>query len=422
MLVMFAFGLIVFLGTVAMSVDVGRYVWARTQMQSAVDSAALAAAQSLPSTTGATNKAYEFYQDNAQFIISADPDAAAPIVTFPTARTVVVAGEAEIPTWFARIFGIDHWDVSAEGWGEIVVLDTMIVMDRSGSMCWDTYNNYTSRFRFDETISEGETDIQVRIDWGAGPLSNVAYVGQILRVDVSPNRIIVERDIYNSFGGDGPGSSSSISSSFRPVGRTCQQAGPTPFEPWDSVNYAASLFPEKLAAGYDRVGYVHYSTTATLHTPLSTNLAGVRASIQGAPLPTANGTSDQYTNIANGMGVANAQLVNNGSPTADFIMILVTDGVANRYCSGSDQTPNCGSTGTSSSTAESRARAQADWAAAHGIKIYTIGYGSTSNYDEDMLEYIADTTGGVYYPAPNNAAVDAAFTEIAELVRVKLTQ
>ena len=41
------FGIMVFvlLGFVAMSIDVGRYVWARTSMQAGVDAAAIAAAQ-----------------------------------------------------------------------------------------------------------------------------------------------------------------------------------------------------------------------------------------------------------------------------------------------------------------------------------------------------------------------------------------
>ena len=51
-LVLFAAGLIAFLGLVGMSVDVGRFILARTQIQAAVDASALAAAQSMPSTSG----------------------------------------------------------------------------------------------------------------------------------------------------------------------------------------------------------------------------------------------------------------------------------------------------------------------------------------------------------------------------------
>ncbi len=49
------FGLMVFvlLGFCALSIDAGRYVWARTSMQASVDSAAIAAAQDMPDWVGA---------------------------------------------------------------------------------------------------------------------------------------------------------------------------------------------------------------------------------------------------------------------------------------------------------------------------------------------------------------------------------
>src|SRR3972149_9790113 len=67
-LVIFAAGLIIFLGFVAMSIDVGRFVWARTQMQAAVDAAALAAAQSMPDQADASVKANDYWLDNSGFI------------------------------------------------------------------------------------------------------------------------------------------------------------------------------------------------------------------------------------------------------------------------------------------------------------------------------------------------------------------
>ncbi len=67
-LVLMAAGLVTFLGLVAFSIDVGRYVWARTQMQSAVDAAALAAAQSLPSTTLAAQYANTYWEANVHLM------------------------------------------------------------------------------------------------------------------------------------------------------------------------------------------------------------------------------------------------------------------------------------------------------------------------------------------------------------------
>ena len=69
-LVMFALSSVALIGFVAMSVDVGRLVWARTQMQSAVDAAALAAAQSLPDKEEAYNQAQDYFDTNTESLQS----------------------------------------------------------------------------------------------------------------------------------------------------------------------------------------------------------------------------------------------------------------------------------------------------------------------------------------------------------------
>ncbi len=136
---LFALFLLVMLGFVAMSIDVGRYVWARTQMQAAVDAAALAAAQSMPSQSDAASKATEYWLDNSGFIRNQGTNVQF-AVTYPEGNKAVrVEASADIPTWFARIFGIDHWTVSASGDAESQVLDIVVVFDISGSMCFDSF-------------------------------------------------------------------------------------------------------------------------------------------------------------------------------------------------------------------------------------------------------------------------------------------
>jgi len=139
-LVLFAAGLIAFCGLIAMSIDVGRLVWARTQMQAAVDSAALAAAQSMPSgTSEAEAWAEYFWDDNNDFLESNGENVAFYVSYPPGNKRVRVMGEADIPTWFARIFGVDEWHVSAQGDAESQVLDIAVVLDISGSMCMTSY-------------------------------------------------------------------------------------------------------------------------------------------------------------------------------------------------------------------------------------------------------------------------------------------
>ncbi|WP_322796563.1 vWA domain-containing protein [Tepidiforma sp.] len=136
---LFALFLLIFVGFVAMSIDVGRYVWARTQMQAAVDAAALAAAQSMPSQADAATKATEYWMDNSGFIRSQGENVQF-AVTYPQGNKAVrVEASARIPTWFARIFGVTHWNVSASGDAESQVLDIVVVFDISGSMCFDSF-------------------------------------------------------------------------------------------------------------------------------------------------------------------------------------------------------------------------------------------------------------------------------------------
>src|SRR3972149_1384380 len=100
-LVIFAAGLVIFLGFVAMSIDVGRYVWARTQMQAAVDSAALAAAQSMPDQTDAGVKATDYWLDNSGFIRSQGRNVQFNVSHPPGNKRITIRGDADIPTWFA---------------------------------------------------------------------------------------------------------------------------------------------------------------------------------------------------------------------------------------------------------------------------------------------------------------------------------
>ncbi|MEO8541671.1 MAG: VWA domain-containing protein [bacterium] len=132
---LFGLTVLVLLGFVAMSIDVGRYVWARTSMQAGVDAAAIAAAQDMPDWAGAQTTAGTYWVDNSAFIQSQGQNVQFQVTQVPGNKRLRVQGDADIPTWFARLFGVDHWHVSASGDAESQVLDIAVVMDISGSMC-----------------------------------------------------------------------------------------------------------------------------------------------------------------------------------------------------------------------------------------------------------------------------------------------
>src|SRR5690349_12321134 len=99
-LVLFALALVCLLGFVGMSIDVGRFVWARTSIQAGVDASALAAAQSMPDTSNATTTANSYWVKNSSFIQSQGTNVSYAVTFPPGNKALHVAASADIPTWF----------------------------------------------------------------------------------------------------------------------------------------------------------------------------------------------------------------------------------------------------------------------------------------------------------------------------------
>ena len=148
-----AVALIGMLGIAAFSMDVGYAYYAKRQLQSATDAAALAGAQDLPNITTATATAASYAAANTPanlpsftFTYQASCTATAIIATGCTASTnpnrLTVTGTGSTNTWFAKIFGVDHFNVSAHANAcspcSSTPVDIVIAIDRTGSMCDQT--------------------------------------------------------------------------------------------------------------------------------------------------------------------------------------------------------------------------------------------------------------------------------------------
>jgi hypothetical protein len=142
--------LVCLLGVAAFAIDVGYAYYAKRQLQSATDAAALAGAQDLPlaataiatatsyaaANTPANLSGFDFtYQTkctNTSVIASGCDDAVNP-------NALIVSGTARTDTWFAGLFGIDHIDVSAHANAcspcSATPVDIVVAIDRTGSMC-----------------------------------------------------------------------------------------------------------------------------------------------------------------------------------------------------------------------------------------------------------------------------------------------
>jgi Flp pilus assembly protein TadG len=150
-----ALALVALLGVAAFSIDVGYAYYAKRQLQSATDAAALAGAQDLPNATNAVATATTYALDNTPANLSftftytttctATAVVATGCVSSVNPNQLTVSGSASTDTWFAKIFGINHFDVSTHANAcspcSSTPVDIVIAIDRTGSMCDNTDSN-----------------------------------------------------------------------------------------------------------------------------------------------------------------------------------------------------------------------------------------------------------------------------------------
>lgn len=456
-LVLFAAGLVVFLGMVALSIDVGRYVWARTQMQAAVDAAALAAAQSMPSQTDAAYKANEYWIDNSNFIRSQGTNVQFAVTYPPGNKAISIRGDADIPTWFARIFGLDHWHVWAEGDAESQVLDISLVLDISGSMCWGSYppadkggalgpfgpyvgpGLAANQVKLTSAIS-GSTGSSITINVNSTAIFNstssstnnnnfgystttryyqytpsngrrglIKIDNEIFLITAIPSstQLTVTRAQNNSFtgtaGAQAPHAVNAVLSSQR---ANCIKAAPAstgPYDYYDGMITDAQYFTTLFNPTYDKIGLTSFSSSGTLRRNLTSNYSQVQSDMAAINNP--NGG----TNTAHGIAVGRQVLDGTGKrANAVRVEVFLTDGRANSYCGSTYNPANYSTTSCPSQGGGNDGNATATYAAyqetvraANGqIIFFTIGFGPY--VDDNLLKQIAD--GGVagVGPCQNN--------------------
>src|SRR4051794_12045415 len=147
-----ALALVALLGISAFAIDVGFAYYGKRQLQSATDAAALAGAQDLPSATTAVTTATSYALANTpsnlsfSFTYQTSCTNTAIVATGCTAAVnpnqLTVTGSGSTSTWFARIFGITHFDLAAHANAcspcSSTPVDIVIAVDRTGSMCTPT--------------------------------------------------------------------------------------------------------------------------------------------------------------------------------------------------------------------------------------------------------------------------------------------
>lgn len=142
--------LVVLLGIAALVVDYGRRETVKSQLQAAVDAAALAAAQRLPDAAAATTAATDYGAQERNAPVGAIPGSvqqsaphtfctSSPGESCTSPDSVSVTASADVGTLFGKVLGVDkmHVQASAAACGpcQSQPLDIMILLDRTLSMC-----------------------------------------------------------------------------------------------------------------------------------------------------------------------------------------------------------------------------------------------------------------------------------------------
>jgi Flp pilus assembly protein TadG len=153
--VLMVIALVALLGTGAIVMDVGFAWYAKRQVQASADAAALAGAQELPDITAATSRANQYASLNTpNNLTNVNVNVSTRCSTIATAsswcgpgkayqaNTIAVTETAQTPTWFAKIFGINTFNVKGVATAcqpcSSAPVDIMLVVDRTGSMCQPT--------------------------------------------------------------------------------------------------------------------------------------------------------------------------------------------------------------------------------------------------------------------------------------------
>ncbi len=483
-LVLFAAVVLVLGAMCVLTIDVGRLFVCKAELQNAVDAAALGGASQLVGPISATVRANA--TSEAKRLAAANAIAGASLtladsdIVFGhydldahqftpesaggsvdsvkiTGRRTVGSPDGPVSLFFGPIF---HWN-SAE-LDNIVSVGTkprryvMFVLDRSGSMCFDTSGMSTHS----SPLSDGHGNYYMTSSpsgWYALPQQvyysgwRTAYfyavddaTGQV-RTDFLPPAIastLVSGQYWRFSTGDSSGNNPSwlkvpagvtvysrystsnwSASDYYGTPSSCDYATSSgPVEPIQSVMDAACSFVALLRDGDDNAGLVTYASGATTNSILTSDFSSLQDRLQ--TFSPCGGTAEP-----DGMDAGLDELIDSGRANAygRRIMILLTDGQANMMngYSYSTYTQTYNFLGTPVTTQIPSAvagamAAQVNRAIAGHVRIYCVTFGTGA--DTVLHRIIAEKTDGAFYHTEDTTALTDIFMDIFRRLPAIITQ
>ena len=485
-LVLFTGALLVLAAVAVLAVDVGRLCVCEAELQDAVDAAALAGASQIvcgttqAELTAATQEANSLAAANtvdatplhlasSDIVFGHFDSTAGTFVPQPTATVVdsiKVTGrrtntstDGPINLLFGPLFG---WNQQALD--NVVGIATkpkryvMFVLDRSGSMCFDTSGVTTHSMPNQNTIgyymssgASGWCALPQEMNsggWTTAYFYALDNTTGLVRTDFLPPAMaatLVSGTYWTFSTGDSSGNNPSwfkipsdvtvysrystadwfCSSYYSDPSSSCAYAtAGGPAQPIQSVMDAACAFVNLLRPVDDEAGLATFASGATTNSILTTNFASLEAMLQSFSPCGATAEGD-------GMKAGLDELINSGRADAygQRIMILLTDGEANMVngTSYSNTTQTYSFLGTSVTTeipsqVAAAMASQTTRAISGNVRIYCVTFGTAS--DTAVHQAIANKTGGAFYYSGDHSGSELTdiFVDIFRRLPPVLTQ
>ncbi len=425
--VFFTFMLVGMMGFLALSLDLGYVATVKTELKRATDAGALAGAGALVlGPEEALERVKEYIQfnsvggrtvadENITVELGHWDDQSrtfTPSEELPSAVRVQV-NHPDQPLFFARVLGQEDFDLADESVAMYQPRDIVLVLDCSASMNDDSElrnvgtmgatfveNNLATIYaqlgsptygsmQWDQALSSSWSNWSVRNYLG---LNSIAY----------PYPSGSWSDYVNYVkGGNGQ-----LPSEYRhrfgyltfmnyllerqPEYSQTPDLWKTNEQPITALKNSVTVFLAFLQQvdTDDRLGLAVYTAddgTATLEHELTADFAAVEETSRHRQA----GHYDRYTNIGAGIKEGREEIQEHGRAGAFKMVVLITDGIANRP--------------SNTTTARQYALDEAQLAADAGIPIVTISLGAGA--DTDLMQQIADLTGGLHFNVPGGQPV-----------------